>query len=662
MSTTTSALHPNSEVRRDERTTAQPLTLGPVTLRNRLAAAPMERNYCDTEGHMTAQYQDYLVQRAAAGVALVTTEATYVRADGKGRTHQLGAHNDSCIAPLRRLADAIHAQGALVACELNHGGRTAQSAVSGHPNIAPSPVPCIPAGGEIPRELTTQECYDLARAYGQAADRCVRAGIDVLNIHAAHGYLIHQFMSPLSNHRSDEFADPARFLNLVIDEVRAAAATVALGIRVSVIEGPPGGLTADQTFDIISRAPLAKLDFIDLSAGSYEAGEWIVQSGEWPPGLLSRYAGRYRALGKPLGMAGRLNSPEIIEQVLRDGVTDFVSLARALHADPAFATACLEGGRYRPCIACNVCIDNLGTGQVACTVNPTVGRGRIPLATPQVRRGTTVAVTGAGPAGLTAARELAMAGADVTIYERRNGIGGTMNHAAAMTSTPDFHRFLEWSAKENERLGITVKLAVRAEPDELAARHPDIVIDATGGRAQTPVTALPDVQIAPGTEVLDVREWLDSRGTDAAPEAVTIYGADATGMSFADSLAGRATKVLLIGPETEIAPDAGRRSKILAVPRLLANPDVRVVLRSRMTAIDVGRVQVAGSDGIREWIDAPGPVLLSRGVLSGDPVRRNESIPAARRAGSVRGRDFGTIRHAISDGYDVAQQVAAQLR
>lgn len=262
-----------------ERYAARPLTLGrngrtPRTLRNRLASAPMERNYGATDGSITEQYIDYLVTRARAGLGLVTTEATYVRADGKGRTHQLGLHTDAMIPGLRRLTDTLHAEGALAAVEINHGGRTAQAAVSGFKNLAPSPVACAVAGGEVPRELTVAECFELVAAYGQAARRAVEAGFDVINIHGAHGYLIHQFMSPLSNHRTDEFAAPQRFMNLVIDAVRAAAPDAIIGMRISVVEGPEDGITAEEQLAIVAKAHLDKLDFLDISAGSYEAGEW----------------------------------------------------------------------------------------------------------------------------------------------------------------------------------------------------------------------------------------------------------------------------------------------------------------------------------------------------------------------------------------------------
>ncbi|KQV06792.1 oxidoreductase [Leifsonia sp. Root112D2] len=644
--------------------TASPLALGRLTLRNRLVSAPMERNYCDTEGHMTDVYEDYLVQRAAAGVALVMAEATYVRADGKGRTHQLGAHDDSCIPGLRHLADAMHAEGALVGCELNHGGRTAQSTVSGHPNVAPSPVPCAVAGGEMPRELTTAEIYELAAEYGTAAARCVAAGIDVLSIHGGHGYLVHQFMSPLYNHRSDEFADSALFLNLVIAAVRENAPNTPLGIRISVLEGTEGGLTAEQTLAIVARADLAALDFLDLSAGSYEAGEWIVQSGEWQPGLLSEYAAAYRRFGKPLGMAGRLNSPEIIETVLAEGTADFVSLARALHADPTFATACLEGGEYRPCIACNVCIDNLGVGPVGCTVNPTVGRGRVPLATPTVRTGSSVVVAGAGPAGLTLARELALAGADVTLADERAALGGQMAEAARMKSTPDFHRFLDWSAREFERLNVTVSLGTHVDESLLTALKPDAVVLATGGiRPQAP--ALSETVVAGESPVMDVRNWLETHELDEPLAACTIWGADGVAMSVADTLAARGTAVLLVGEQEQLAPDSGRRAKILALPRLMANPNVRILLGSTIAEIAERRIRITDADGTDAWLDAPGPLLISHGTVpaesEGELAAGLGIRHAVLAAGSAIEKSPATIRNAILSGYDTAQQLAAAL-
>ncbi|WP_115788146.1 FAD-dependent oxidoreductase [Arthrobacter silvisoli] len=652
----------------------QPLTLGrngrPArTLRNRLASAPMERNYGTPDGRITAQYVDYLVTRAKAGLGMVTTEATFVRADGKGRTHQLGLHDDAMVPGLRALTDALHAEGALAAVELNHGGRTAQAAVSGFKNVAPSPVPCPTAGGEVPRELTTAQCRELAAAYAEAAVRAAAAGFDVINIHGAHGYLIHQFMSPISNHRSDEFAAPERFLNLVIDSVRDAVPDMIVGLRVSVLEGPAEGISAEQQVEIISKAHLDKLDFLDISAGSYDAGEWIVQSGEWKPGILADYAKAYRRFGLPLGMAGRLNSPAIIEEVLAEGTCDFVSLARAIHADPAFVGGVLRGERYRPCIACNVCIDNLGLGQVTCSVNPAVGRSRVPVPTPAVRDGARVLVVGAGPAGLTAARELAEAGAGVTVLDDGARPGGQFALAERMKSTPDFHRFAEWSIAENARLGVDVEPGVRADTSDPAALArsygADAVVIATGGRR--PRAGFAGDELA---GVIDVRDWLAAHpeALDAGgsvPEAVTIWGADSVAMSVADTLADRGTAVLIIGPQEVIAPESGRRAKILAVPRLQGNPRVRIVLDSIIEEYDGARVRVTGPghpDG-GSWLDAPGDLLVSRSVVpveDGVSLQERGGIPVAF-AGTAIDRTPAIVSNAVKSGYDAAQGVAAAL-
>ncbi|VXB80948.1 FAD-dependent oxidoreductase [Arthrobacter sp. 8AJ] len=662
---------------------ARPLTLGrngrtPKTLRNRLASAPMERNYGTTDGRITEQYIDYLVTRAKAGLGMVTTEATYVRADGKGRTHQLGLHTDAMIPGLRKLTDALHREGALAAVELNHGGRTAQAAVSGFKNVAPSPVPCEVAGGEVPRELSSDECEGLVEAYAQAARRAVQAGFDVINLHGAHGYLIHQFMSPISNLRTDRFGAPEYFMNRVIDAVRAAVPDTIVGMRVSVLEGPANGISAEGQVAIIAKAHLDKLDFLDISGGSYEAGEWIVQSGEWKPGILAGYARAYRQFGIPLGMAGRLNSPGIIEEVLAAGTCDFVSLARAIHADPAFVGGVLRGDRYRPCIACNVCIDNLGIGQVTCTVNPAVGRSRVPVPTPAVREGARVTVVGAGPAGLTAARELAEAGAKVTVFDDGGRPGGQFAFAERMKSTPDFHRFTEWSAAENARLGIDLKLGSHVDTTRLDAlvrgTAADAVVLATGGLR--PGAGFPG---AGSGDVLDIRDWLAAHpdglagAPDAAvPDAVTIWGADSVAMSVADTLADRGTAVLLVGPQDAIAPESGRRAKILAVPRLQANPRVRIRLDTVIEEYDGTRVRVSGPgcppEG--EWLDAPGPLLVSRSVVPLDGSVAAEARDAelslmagvpVTLAGTVVDQTPAIASNAVKSGYDAAQRIAARL-
>ncbi len=352
-----------------------PLTVGQLTLRNRFVSAPMERNYCDVDGTVAGRYVDYLARRARGGAALVFTEASYVRADGKGRARQMGIDADERIPAIGQAVEAVHREGALFGVQLNHGGRTAQGKVSGYAPVAPSAIPCEVVGGEMPHVLDAEDIYDLVDCYAAAATRCAEAGVDALTLHGGHGYLIHQFLSPAYNLRDDEFADPVRFVNLVIEAVRRAVPDGALGIHLSAFEGVPGGLDAEATLARVRLMRTDLLDYLDVSAGNYEAGQWIIQPGEWERGLLARYAQPYRDFGMPVGVAGRISTPDVAEQIVGGGQADFVSLARTLHADPDFPLRALDGRRYRPCIACNYCIDNLGSGEpIPCTVNPWVGR------------------------------------------------------------------------------------------------------------------------------------------------------------------------------------------------------------------------------------------------------------------------------------------------
>lgn len=362
-----------------------------------------------------------------------------MRADGKGRIRQMGVDVDERIPGIAKMAEAIHAQGALVGVELNHGGRTAQGSVSGFVPVAPSPIPCAVVGGEMPEQLDGDDIEHIIECFGEAAARCQQAGVDVISLHGGHGYLIHQFLSPAYNHRDDEWADPALFVNKVIDAVRAMAPGIALGLRFSAFEAVDGGLDAETTRARIDAIATDRLDFLDVSAGNYESGQWIIQPGEWPRGLLAPFSEQYtRDFDLPVGVAGRISSPEVAAQIIESGQADFVSMARTLHADPGFPNRALDGGRYRPCIACNYCIDSLAAGPVPCSVNPWVGR-ELEQPSKPADVAVHVAVVGGGPSGMAAARDLALAGHRVDLYDERGSLGGDFALASRLHEYPSTH-------------------------------------------------------------------------------------------------------------------------------------------------------------------------------------------------------------------------------
>ncbi|MGB3485834.1 MAG: FAD-dependent oxidoreductase [Mycobacterium sp.] len=633
---------------------AAPLDIGGLELRNRFVSAPMERNYCEIDGTMTGRYIDYLARRAQGGTALVFTEASYVRADGKGRIRQMGVDEDDRIPGIAKMAAAIHAHGALVGVELNHGGRTAQGAISGFVPVAPSPIPCHVVGGEMPEVLDTDDIEHIIECYGEAAARCQQAGVDVISLHGGHGYLISQFMSPAYNKRDDQWADPVLFVNRVIAAVHEHAPGMVLGLRFSAFEAVDGGLTPELMLERMTAVHTDKLHFLDVSAGNYESGQWIIQPGEWERGLLRDYAEPYAsAYDIPVGVAGRINTPQAAADIIAAGKADFVSLARTLHADPDFPNRAIDGGRYRPCIACNYCIDSLAAGPIPCSVNPWVGREADQPDKPAAQR-VRVAVVGGGPAGMGVARELALAGHRVDLYDDRDELGGDFVLASRLHEYPEYPEIVDWYRAEIGDLDIECHLRTRVGAATFADDVPDAIVLATGGVGFAPPLRGSDSRV-----IRDVRNFLLDGGP--APAAVTIYGADREAAAVADDLLLQGTRVVLIGPQSAIAHDVGRRAKIVMLPRLAASQQLTAHLSSTVVQVEADRILIRSAEA-DQWVDAPGELLLSHGV---EP--RTELL-AELRALSPRlgvhavgdaGGDGGSIHAALVTAADTARAITA---
>jgi 2,4-dienoyl-CoA reductase-like NADH-dependent reductase (Old Yellow Enzyme family)/thioredoxin reductase len=557
-----------------------PGRVGRRELRNRILMAPMEKNLATADGGVTQRYIDYCEARAAGGAALITLESMYVDPGGKNHTYQLGLHDDALIGGYRRLADVCHRHGALIGAELQFGGRQTSSLITGRQPVAPSPVPCtVLTGGDTPRALEVDEIRRLVERFAEAARRAVRAGFDVVEIHGAHGYLVGQFLSPYSNRRDDEYGGDVerrlRFPLEVIGAVRdAAGSDVPVLYRISADEHIDGGLTIADVAEIAPRLEAAGVDLIDVTAGIYESAIWMVQPMEMPPACLSPLARRIKERVRiPVSVAGRLADPGAAEGVLEAGDADFVTLGRALHADPAMPRKAAEGrlAEITPCVACLTCSDLLGKNQpVLCLVNTDAAREREYRVRPAPRP-QRILVVGAGPAGLEAARVLALRGHAVTVLERAGEPGGQLLLARRVPGRHELAGLVAYLHAAVERLGVEVRVGVDATPDLVVSHGAEAVVIATGARPATPTT--PGVLDSRTVDPFDVLRR-PIRGLSRA----LVIGGGLLGVAVAHVLAERGVDVVMAEPAADLALEIGVRPRWQHVADLRARPNVTVHL------------------------------------------------------------------------------------
>ena len=331
-----------------------------MVMRNRIITGPMERSLAHRDGSLTGAYVDYLAERAAGGASLIVIESTYVDVRGLGHLYQVGCHGDHVIPALRRAADAVHARGAKLGIELYMGGRQTPSVMSQRQPVAPSVVPCeVLSPVPVPRELTVPEIDEIVESFASAAGRAAAAGLDMIHLHGAHGYLLGSFVSPFSNRRTDDYGgtpeNRARFPLQVLRAVREVVGEdFPIGYRMSAAEYVDGGLTIADTTAFAQLLASAGIDLIDVSGGIYESAHMIIQdSGSLPGGFVRNAAAIKESVGDrvPVSVGQRLNDPAFAEDVLRRENLDFVTLSRAFHADPDYVRKVEEGASTRSCRA-----------------------------------------------------------------------------------------------------------------------------------------------------------------------------------------------------------------------------------------------------------------------------------------------------------------------
>lgn len=573
----------------------RPARLGRLTLRNRIICPPMVTRFADENGNVTDRLIAYAAERARGGAGLFTLEASFVSPEGKGFTHGVGIESDDRIPGLRTLTDAVHAAGGLISVQLHHAGRETSSRTTSLPLVAPSDCP-VSYSCETVHELTEQEIRHIIQKFAEAATRAVKSGFDAVEIHGAHGYLLSQFLSPYTNKRMDSWGGSMErrraFPLAVARAVREAAGNdFTVTFRLTVDEAFPGGLTLQEgTAAAAALASSGYIDALHIVAGNYASPEAII-----PPATEGYVTNRARAVAVreavgdfPLIVAGRIKNVFMAEELIQNGIADFVAMGRALIADPYLPILCSKGhfSSVRTCLGCNDGCAGQTEQELptACSINPRMGfEGEFPLTVRTQEQRKKILVAGAGPAGMEAAWTAARIGHEVLLYEKNNHVGGQFMLASVPPGKDEIFVYLHNMVQRLKDAGVHLHLNTTVTPELIREARADHVIIATGGQPLViPFKGLNDVSWMTSSDVLT---W----GLNRLGSKVAVIGGGLVGCECAEYVAGSNRHVTIIEMQNDCASGLQHsvRKKLM---EQLASRHVRLVTGARVEAL--------ASDGI----------------------------------------------------------------
>jgi 2,4-dienoyl-CoA reductase-like NADH-dependent reductase (Old Yellow Enzyme family) len=626
-----------------------PLALGPVTLRNRLVATAHASGLVSS-GLPVAGDAEYWGRLAAGGAAMLISGGTVTAPESAPRRgNVLEAWRPEVVAPLRRRVDAIHSEGGVAVCQLVHLGRETLGAETYFAPVAPSAVrsPREPAA---PRALRDREVDRIVDGFRAASANLLEAGFDGIELHAAHGYLLEQFLSPRTNLRGDGLAVLAR----VIAAVRGLSPSALLGVRLSVDAAEDVALTAEELTELVPAVDTV-VDWVNLTVGVRTT--YVRDMATARPPLLDELA-RLRPLVRgPLLVSHAFRDQDAIAEALAGGA-DLVGMARPLIADPDLPRKLLEGrsAEIRPCVACN---EDCRTFDpiLLCTVNPDLappGEPRRP-ASPlelawdaEAAAGGAIAVVGAGPAGLECALSLARAGVeDVVLFEAADRIGGQLATAAAAPNRSGWARLLEFYEHGLAAQGVDVRIGEAAAGLEAF----DAVVWATGSeeRAPFPGASASSAVIAAGPPALAGAEHVvvvdDSFGWWPGCNVVEL------------ALGVGVPRVTLLTPGTAFAGVIPAESRVQLLQRLAGAGELHIVPLCAVEGVDA-----AGVTAVHRASGRSTTIAADRVVVVGERVAR---APRACTAPLVLGIGDAVVprraAHAIAEGRAAAARIASAM-
>ena len=552
-----------------------PLTVKNMTIKNRIVMMPMGTNYGEQNGEMSFLHINYYEQRAKGGTGLIIVEnASIDSPQGSNGTTQLRIDHDNYLPRLFKFCENIHRYGTKIAIQINHAGA---SAISSRINMQPASASDVPSkeGGEIPRPLSKDEILHIVKKYGEAAKRAQTAGFDAVEIHAGHSYLISQFLSPITNKRTDEFGgsveNRTRFCRMVIDEVRKQVGPFfPIMLRLSADELMEGGNTLDDTLEYLDYLQ-EEVDIFDVSCGLNGSIQYQIDANYLPDGWRSYMAKAVKEkFNKPCISMGNIRDPKVAERILADGDADLIGMGRGLIADPAWVNKVATGHEcdLRKCISCNVgCAGNrIGVNRpIRCTVNPSVLEGDV-YKKLHVNKNCNVVVIGGGTAGLEAACTAAEVGCNTFLLEKGSELGGLaslISKIPAKNRLADFPHYLMHRAEQLENLYIFTN--TEGTPENIRKFHPNIIVSSTGSAPLLPPIAglkdridNEDYNIY---SILGMINHINDFPKDLEGKKVVVVGGGAVGLDVVEFFADRNADISIVEMMDQIGRDLDPVSK-----------------------------------------------------------------------------------------------------
>jgi len=538
-----------------------PIRISGLTIRNRIILPALILNYPFEGYEIGDDWIRFYRRRAEGGTGLIIVGACYVDLAGKMDPHQLGADRDEWLPSLKRITDAIKEGGAVPAIQLNHAGRYSKKSITGMDPVAPSPI-ASRYTKELPHELSIEEIGGIIESFAQAAHRAMSAGFEAIELLGATGYLISQFLSPLTNQRTDEFGGTEEKRRTFVKQIIAATkkkvgSDFPLIFRQSSTDNIQGGMDADAQFRLSLALEEYGVHLLNMTAGWHDAP--IPQIGpSVPHGPYIPYATRIKeAVNIPVSCAMRITEPEMARQAIDNDELDMVTMARALIADPDWPNKAKAGedNAIRKCICCCNCFDQaFAKKQIECSVNPALGGDQFQPAEKAKR----ILIVGGGPAGMEASRILAKRGHQPTLLEKTDRLGGQLVIGSKPPYKSEVNNLIQFLSHELNTYQVPV---VKEVDDNSLTTHFDGVILASGAKEKTlNIKGMETIPTYLSSKVLDDQAELKG--------PVIIVGAGLVGCETAEYLHVQGYEVSIVEIQQKPLPDMGPSLKWPFLQRL----------------------------------------------------------------------------------------------